>query len=94
MCSECYCAENLLCRPQQQVLGLCTDGRLGKVLQDVWQLRRDGDLLRAVDCVRERHGYNLENTTKITDEKAEIIGSARRRVDIEKKNPEFQISDL
>ncbi len=46
---------HLLGRPQVQVRGLGLDGRLGEVLQDLWQLRRDVDLLGCVDGVR--HGY-------------------------------------
>lgn len=60
---------DLLRWPQQQVLGLRTDGCFGKVFQDVGQLRGDGDLLRAVNCVGKRHGCNLQTNKQNTTNK-------------------------
>lgn len=51
---------NIRCRPQQHILGLCTDGCFGEVFEDVWQLRRDVDLLGTVDCVWKIHGCNMK----------------------------------
>lgn len=51
---------NVRCRPQQHILGLCTDGCFSEVFEDVWQLRRDVDLLGTVDCVWKRHGCNMK----------------------------------
>lgn len=77
--NHCWHRLDLRYRPQQQVLGLCSDCCFSEVFEEVGQFRGNVDLLSTVHWIWKRHGCNIRHWNKVQSLNKIIEGNKRKQ---------------